>query len=322
MKFFICFILWILLTALGLFQFERYTNYLEPKTPTGSQSGEEGRIKLYTDRLQSLTKWNLKTTTTVKNEVDTLTVGVPFTLELTFNGGNDSTWFSGGKLSAIRPELLTSEPIYIDTIGFIDTKNQEAIVAAPPNNYLWQITPIEEGRCILMAKWSFFSDDNCNNKIDSGIMKEVELYINPEENWLVSIVRRLKNIITRNLPIFLFSFLATFGTGYFKQIKSFLAYVRNAIDFLIFKNAYITPNFERMKILIANDYLNDALLQLKEITSDRHKNEVIMQQGRLSNLEQDIRQGIIDRHQAIIERNQIRDAVLGLVNAIERDKLL
>ena len=77
-----------------------------------------------------------------------------------------------------------------------------------------------------------------------------------------------------------------------------------------------------MKILIANDYLNDALLQLKEITSDRHKNEVIMQQGRLSNLEQDIRQGIIDRHQAIIERNQIRDAVLGLVNAIERDKLL
>lgn len=316
-KFIITITLHITIFALLLWIFDCYPNYYPPKTPQEAQGGKHDfGITIYNDSLKLLTHWNLKTKTKLKNAVDTVTVGEPFDLKLSFNS-DSMIWFSGDSPKTVVAKLLTSSPYYLDTAYF--KSYREATIQNSTNLFSWNVRPIEEGRAIIQAKLEFGTKE-CHGKINGGIVKEVELYIQPEKNNLVFISRWLKNIILNNKLIMLFSFAITFGIGYFNRFVYFFEYIKNAIHFLIFKRIYVMPNIDRAKVLVANDHLKEVFPHLREIVHERYVDEIILLEGRLSHIDSEQRRGVIDRDAYMRSRAELRANILDLIKTINENK--
>ena len=74
---------------------------------------------------------------------------------------------------------------------------------------------------------------------------------------------------------------------------------------------------EEIKILVADDYLDDALKLLSEMKEiSQFSNDIILLSGRHKDLQRHIQLGKISFEQAVIEKNNIRFAILGLLHEL------
>ena len=75
---------------------------------------------------------------------------------------------------------------------------------------------------------------------------------------------------------------------------------------------------QEIQLLVAEDKLDQALQKLQELLKDSSRlNEVILQTGRLANVQSQIRMGTISGSQADLTKNQIRAGILSLINDLE-----
>jgi hypothetical protein len=87
-------------------------------------------------------------------------------------------------------------------------------------------------------------------------------------------------------------------------------------------HSYTSPFLARIRELVADDRLDEAIRQLRQLLQNSPLlDDAIQQSGRLSDIQRQIRNGTVNHEDATLTKNQIRMGILGLLGDIEAQTL-
>jgi hypothetical protein len=99
-------------------------------------------------------------------------------------------------------------------------------------------------------------------------------------------------------------------------------YLSAVIQIIKIMHSYTSPFLARIRELVAADQLGEAIRQLLLLLQNSPLlDEAILQSGRLSDIQRQIRNGTVRHDDATLTKNQIRTGILGLLTEIEAQTL-